>query len=182
MVDVDILPVKHTLHRTCWVIMRRNVLCLKNTHFVPPTVLTGWFDCRTSGDLQADTSRCTDKPSMQDCTNKKHKTLKRVVKQLTPFGATHTQRHDTSPLTVHQECVQAVHSTLPVTVSQPEKVNLGGQKYIKTHSDTPFLATQQTLCLLFDVMSSVTDHRLVVGEVIQQRNHCVASFFVFVLM
>lgn len=63
----------------------------------------GWFDCRTSVDLRAHTSSCTDKPSMQDCTEgkkKKKKTLKHVVKRLTPFWVTHTQRYDTSPLAV----------------------------------------------------------------------------------
>lgn len=74
---------------------------------------------------------------MQDCTErrrKKGKTLKRVVKQLTPFGATHTRRHDTSPLTVHRECARAVHRTLPVTVSQAGKNSFWTQVHADTHT------------------------------------------------
>lgn len=114
--------------------------CDLRTHTsLPLTVFIGWFDCRTSGNLQADSSSYSDKPSMQET-----KALKCAVKQLTPFGATHTQRHDTSPLAVHWEHVQEVHHTLPVTVSQSEE---GLDR--STYTLWFFLAAQQTLAALF---------------------------------
>lgn len=105
---------------------------------LPVTVFIGWFDHRTSGDLRADTSSYADKTKHARLHGKKKKkkgkTLKRVVKQLTPFGATHTRRHDTSPLTVHRECAQAVHRTLPVTVSQAGKNSFWTQVHADTHT------------------------------------------------
>lgn len=61
-------------------------------------------------------------------------------KQLPPFGANH--RHDTPSLAVHWRRVQAVHPTLPLTVSLPVK------RFIWTHTVVNSLAAQQTQCII----------------------------------
>lgn len=130
--------------------------CDWRTHTsLPLTVFIGWFDRRTSGGLRADTTSYTNKPSLQDCTKTPPPTLKRVVKQLTPFGATRRLRHDTSPLAMYRECVQAVHSALPVTVSQPEKVYIDRG----TYTQTLLILLLAAPCIVCAGMSSVIDRR-----------------------
>lgn len=122
----------------------------------------GWFDCRTSVDLRAHTSSCTDKPSMQDCTEgkkKNKKTLKHVVKRLTPFWVTHTQRYDTSPLAV---CASSAPHTSCDCFTTRKKVYLDRSTYRSSEELWFLQAAQQTLCALFVLVWFLVD------EVIQQ--------------
>ena len=135
----------------------------------------GWCDCRTSGDLRADTSSCTDKPSMQDCTEEKKnkkKTLKHVVKQLTPLWVTHTETWHITSCCV---CKQCTPHFLWLFHNQ-KKVYLDRSAYRSSEKLWFFQAAQQTLCVLFVL---VWASRWWSDPAV---NHCVASFFVFVLM
>lgn len=182
--DVDILPVNHMLHSTCWVIMRGNVLWLKNTHF-PRSDSVYWLVWVQ--DLWGFTSRYQQLHGQTEHARlhikKKKNNLKRVVKLLTSFEATHTQRHDTSPLAVYRLCA----SSTPYTSCDCFTTwrGLFGQK--RVHKHTVFILSRtptNTLCVVCVGMSSVIDRvtALVVDEVIQQRDHCVALFFAFVLI
>lgn len=107
------------------------------------------------------------RPNRARMKEREENTFKCVVKQLTSFGATHTCRHDASPLTVHS--VQAAHPRLPVTVSRSEKKVFGPQ-LMHAHTFSFFLAAQRTLDALFEL---VIGCRFSVDEVIRWCNHCV---------
>lgn len=168
VVDVDILPVNHMLHSTCWVVMPGNLMI--EEHTLPPL-----WRCLLVGLIAGVLGIYEQIPAATNQTCKKRK-KKRVVKQLTPFGATHTQRHDTSPLAVYRQCVLAVRHTLPVTVSQPAEVYYLNRGTF-TSTQLYFLQPNKH-CVLF-VFVWLT-RGLVVDEVIPRRNHCVV--FAFVLM
>lgn len=103
---------------------------------------------------------------------KQKKTLKHVVKQLTPLWVTHTETWHITSCCV---CKQCTPHFLWLFHNQ-KKVYLDRSAYRSSEKLWFFQAAQQTLCVLFVL---VWASRWWSDPAV---NHCVASFFVFVLM
>lgn len=138
---------------------------------IPLTVFNGCFDCRTSVDLRADTSSCTD--------STKNNPLNVQLSSLHHLGL---------PAHITSHCVsRAFASSAPHTSCNcftTRKCWTEAPKHTHAHSCAQILSCSptNTLCIVCAGMSSIIDRRLVVDKVIQQRNRCVVPFFVFVLL
>lgn len=134
MVDVVIVPVNHMLRSTCCAIMRGKILWLKNTHF--PSLWQCLLVSLIAGPLggiykQIAATAQTNRARKTAHTRKKKKHLKRVVKQLTSSGATHTDV--THHLSLRIENVKsAPHTSCDCFTS----ISLFEQKHVHNHSYT----------------------------------------------